>query len=342
MSTFYAGLDVADKTTAVCVINEAGAVVDETSVETTPPAIARALAPYKKVLGAVAQESGTKCGWIHKELSKRRFPMVCLDARIAHGALSTQRNKTDKNDARGLAQIVRNGWFTPAHVKSDESFRLRILLTHRRALRRKATSLELTLRGSVKPVGALIEKKGKILTLKRSTRGTDPLLELLADTMIRARSALMREVNKLDEMIVKLAAKDPVCRRLMTIPGVGPLTALTYRTAIDDPNRFKCSRNVAAHFGLTPRRYQSGKSDILGGISKMGDKSVRTALYEAAMSMLIKSKSQCRLRQWGLRLKRIKGNKPAAIAVARKLAVIMHRMWITERDFDTSAANGEA
>jgi transposase len=336
MGAFYAGLDVSDATTAVCIIDADGKVVAEDAVDTTPLAIARALAPYKRVLEKVGQESGSKGIWLHKELTKRRYPMVCMDARVAHGALSTQRNKTDKNDARGLAQVLRNGWYTPAHIKSEESYRLRLLLTHRRALKRKAISLELVLRGSVKPLGAVVEKAKGELTLKQRKRGADPLVALLADTMIRARTALLREVKRLDEMIVKMAKKDPVCRRLMTVPGVGPLTALTFRAAIDDPERFKSSRNVAAHFGLTPRRFQSGQMDIKGKISKMGDESVRTALYEAAMVLLCVSKSPCRLRQWGLRLKKLKGTKRAAIAVARKLAVIMHRMWLTGRDFDAS------
>lgn len=338
MGAFYAGLDVSSETTAVCVIDADGRIVAEQSVETTPLAIARALAPYKRVLDKVGQESGSKGVWLHKELTKRRYPMVCMDARVAHGALSTQRNKTDKNDARGLAQVLRNGWYTPAHIKSDDSYRLRMLLTHRRALKRKAISLELVLRGTVKPLGIVIEKAKGELTLKQRKRGADPMIALLADSMVRARNALLREVKRLDELILKFADKDPVCRRLMTVPGVGPLTALTFRAAVDDPNRFKSSRNVAAHFGLTPRSFQSGQSDIRGKISKMGDESVRTALFEAAMVLLCISKSQCRLRQWGLRLKKEKGTKRAAIAVARKLAVIMHRMWVSKRDFDPSPA----
>jgi transposase len=338
MGIFYAGLDVSDKTTCVCVLGADGAVACEQSVETNPSAIARALSPYKRVLEKVGLESGSKAAWLHKELSKRRYPIVCMDARVAHGALSTQRNKTDKNDARGLAQVLRNGWYANAYVKSDEASRLRLLLIHRRVLKRKAVSLELALRGSVKPLGAVVEKKAGQLRLKQRPRRADPLVTSLAEAMVRARGALLREVEPLDEMVEKLAKKDPVCRRLMTIPGVGPVTALTYRAAVDDPHRFKSSRNVAAHFGLTPRRFQSGAMDITGHISKMGDKSVRSALYEAAIVMLTVSKSPCRLRQWGLRLRERKGVKPAAIAVARKLAVIMHRMWLTGCDFDSSPA----
>jgi transposase len=334
MGAFYAGLDVSDKTTAVCVIDAEGRIVAEDAVETTPTAIAKALAPYKRVLDKVGHESGAKGPWLHKELLRRRYPVVCMDARRAHGALSTQRNKTDKNDARGLAQVLRSGWYTSAHIKSDEAFRLRLLLTHRRTLKRKAVAIELSLLGSLKVFGAKLEKQGGRLTVKQRRGHSDPLIASLAQSMVRARDALRHEVKSLDTLVAKLAAKDPVCRRLMTVPGVGPITALTFRAAVDDPHRFSSSRNVAAHFGLTPRRFQSGESDSTGRISKMGDESVRTALYEAAFVLLATSKSACRLRHWGLRLRRVKGFKRAAVAVARKLAVTLHRMWITGRNFD--------
>jgi transposase len=301
-------------------------------------AIAKALTPYKRMLSKVAHESGAKAPWLQKELLRRRYPMVCLDARIASGLLSAQRNKTDKNDARALAQVVRTGWYTLAHIKSEEAFRLRLLLTHRRLLKRKAIAIDLCLRGSLKVFGGQLDEKNPKRVVKLPGRASDPTIVALAECMLRARDALTKEVKRLDEMVAKCAKKDPICRRLMTIPGVGPITSLTFRAAVDDPSRFSSSRNVAAHFGLTPRRFQSGETDISGHITKIGDTSVRSALFEAALIMLVRSHSKCRLRQWGLRLRREKGIKVAAVAVARKLAVIMHRMWVTERDFDASPA----
>lgn len=336
MGAFYAGLDVSDKTTAVCVIDDTGTILAEESVATDPLAIARALTPYKRVLDKVAHESGSKAPWLQKELARRRFPIVCVDARAASGVLAAQRNKTDKNDARALAQLVRTGWYSPAHTKSDESFRMRLLLTHRRQLMRKAQAIDLCLRGSLKVFGGYVEKKERV---KLPGRKRDAMIEGLGDAMVRARNAITKEVKKLDAQVRAYAKRDPVCRRFMTIPGVGPITALTYRAAIDDPHRFSNSRNVAAHFGLTPRRYQSGETDIRGRISKRGDKGVRSALYEAAMVMLTVSKSTCALRKWGVRLRKEKGVRIAAIAVARKLAVVMHRMWITNRDFEAMPAN---
>lgn len=337
MGAFYAGLDVSEKTTAICVIDAEGVIIEELSVDTTPAAIARALAPYKRMLERVGQEAGPKSAWLHKELVRRKYPMVCMDARVAHGALSSKRNKTDENDARGLSQLVRQGWFTPAYIRSDEALRLHLLLSHRRALKRQAISLELAFRGSVKSLGAVVTKKGQTLTLEKQ-RNCDPIVALIADSLARARMSLLREAERLDETIEKLAKKDPVCRRLMTVPGVGPLIALTFRAGVDDPHRFDNARNVAAYFGLTPRRRQSGQLDKIGRISKMGEESVRSALYEAAVSHLFVSKSASALQRWGLRLARRIGKKAAAVAVARKLAVIMHRMWITDRDFEPAAA----
>lgn len=334
MSAFYAGLDVSDKTTAVCIVDAEGCVICEEAVDTTPTAIARALAPYKRVLKKVGHESGSRGPWLYKELLRRRYPVVCMDARHVHGALSTRQNKTDKNDARGLAHVLRNGWYTPAYIKSDEAFRLRLLLVHRRSLKRKAVAIDLSLRGSLKVFGAKLDKKsGKITPLNGRGR-CDAFILSLAQSMLRARDALLSEVKRLDALVDKFVFNDRICRRLMTVPGVGPITALTFRAAIDDPHRFSSSRNVAAYFGLTPRRFQSGTIDVTGRISKIGDGSVRSALYEAAFVLLANSKSSSRLRQWGLGIQRAKGFKRAAVAVARKLAVTMHRMWVTETDFD--------
>jgi transposase len=332
---FYAGLDVSDACTSICVVDQARAVVIETQVATSPAAIATALRPYRKALAKVGHETGAKAPWLHKELTKRRLPIVCLDARHTHAQLSAQRNKTDRNDARGIAGLLCSGVYTEAHVKSDEAQRIRLLLTHRIAMKRKARDIENALRMSLKTFGARLEKsKAGVVTVKQATRHQDPVLTRLSEAMLRASAALLAEVEALDRLTTTMAKADPVCRRLMTAPGVGPITALAFKSGVDDPNRFSSSRTVAAHFGLTPRRFQSGGTDYSGRISKMGDCAVRSALYEAAFVMLNVSKSKCALRTWGLRLRSEKGMGAACVACARKLAVILHRMWITERDFD--------
>lgn len=336
MGPFYAGLDVGDQTTSVCIIDAKGEVVHESSVATTPAAIAAVLAPFKRMLEKAGLETGSNSIWLYKELGRRRYKMVCMDARSAHGALSTGRNKSDGSDARGLARILRNGWYTNAHVKSDEALACSILLAQRRLIRRKAISLDLALRGTAKMFGAVTEKKGGELHLNTGARRSEPLLATVAEATIRARAALLREAKRLDDLVAKLAKRDPVCRRLMTVPGIGPVTALAYRAAVDDPSRFQSARDVAAYFGLTPRRFQSGQRDVLGHISKMGNKSVRYSLYEAAIVLICVSKSDCRLRRWALHLRKTKSLKQTAVAVARKLAVIMHRMWVTQSDFEAS------
>lgn len=338
MTAFYAGLDVSDQETWICIIDAKGVIVAESRSATTPTAIAKELKPYARMLERVGHEAGSKSSWLHKALIKRRLPMVCLHARAARGALAGQRHKTDRNDARGIAQIVRAGWYTTAYVKSDEAQRLRLLLTHRLALRRKAADLENTLRHSLKAFGAKCVKKDGRLVVSQSTRTNDPMISRLSQIMLRASANLRSEVEALDKLVISLAKRDAVCVRLMTMPGVGPLTALGFRSAIDDPARFRSSRSVGVHFGLTPRRRQSGQMDIMGHISKIGDESVRCALFEAAFALIVNSKSKCPLRLWGAALRKRHGLKFACVACARKMAVILHRMWVTERDFDPAPA----
>jgi transposase len=338
MGKLHAGLDVADKTTAICVMEASGKIVLETSVTTEPKAIAAALKPYQRVLTSVGQETGTKSTWLHKELTRRRLPMICLDARHAKAALAAKPNKTDKNDARGLATLLCRGHFTTAHVKSDEALRIQLLLTIRKALQRKALDLQMSLHMTLKTFGVATEKKRrKLVGVTRTRRPVDAMLSRLCPIVLRTSDMMLTEVKALDKLVARLAADDPVCRRLMVLPGVGPITALTFRAAVDDPTRFQSSRMVAAYFGLTPRRYQSGQMDFRGGISKHGDPAVRTALYSAACVLLRLSKSQSALRSWGLELARRRGFKVAAVACARKLAVIMHRIWVTGEDFEAKA-----
>lgn len=336
MSSLFVGLDVADLTVALCIVDGNGKVVHEATVETTPDAIESALAPYRTAVEAIAQESGPKAPWLHKELSRRAFPIVCLDARLASGDLKLQRNKTDKNDARGIANIVRKGWYGQAYVKSDEALRTRMLLTHRRMLVRSAVRLEMSLRISIKTFGASAKKRGKTLIVTWAPDNAHPTLDSLAQTMLRARDALLAEVKTLDREVVRMARADRVCKLFMTMPGVGPLTAVTVKAAIDDPARFASSRAFGASLGLTPRREQSGQIDVSGRISRIGDESVRSALFDAAMVFLCNSHSQCALRHWALHQRKLKGPRHAAVALARKMAVTLHRMWVTGNEFDNS------
>lgn len=335
MAKAYAGLDVSDQTTAICVLDKTGSPIFESSVPTLPTAIATALRPYRRSLASVALESGTKSVWLYKELTKNRLPMVCLDARHARAALAARPNKTDQSDARGLAALVARGIYTAAYVKSDKCIRLRTFLLMRKSMQRKALDMRGSVRASLKALGARIEESDDTFAVRHGQdEYFDPELTNAFQTVLRSSRGLLAEVAHMDRQIKRMADDDPVCERLMTIPGVGPITALTFRAAVDDPRRFKSSRTVAANFGLTPKRIQSGQTDILLGISRSGDTTVRTALYSAARILMTNSRSTCRLRLWALRLAKKKGLRLAITACARKLAVIMHRMWVTETDFE--------
>jgi transposase len=333
---YFAGLDVSMKETSICVVDGGGEIVAETVVATEPEAIRSALAGYADRLARVGHEAGSLSPWLHRCLQALGLPIFCLETRHVHAALKAQRNKTDRNDARGIAQLVRSGWFNPIHVKSDASYRLRLLLGHRRALKRKFLDLENTVRHSLKVFGIRLGAVGRAAfeeTVRERVTG-DRLLEGMMDSMLRARAALWQEYKRLHKLVLQFVARDPVSRRFMGVPGVGPVTALAFRTAIDDPARFARSRDVGAYFGLTPKRFQSGTSiDWDGRISRQGDDEVRTLLYEAASGLLVRSKAWSSLKAWGLMIQRRRGHKKAVVAVARKLAILLHAMWRDDSEF---------
>lgn len=267
--------------------------------------------------------------------------MVLLETHHAARMLEAQRNKTDKNDARGLAQLVRSGWFKAVHAKSDTANRMKLLLAHRRTLKRKLLDIENEVRQSLKMFGLMVGRRVQRSTFCGRVRelvAGDPLLEVLTDSMVTCWQVLWDEYCKLHKLLVQLVGREELCRRWCEIPGVGPVTAMTFMAAVDEPHRFAKSETLGAHFGLTPRREQSGTSvDREGHISRRGDGEVRTVLYEAASGMLTRSKQHSTLKAWGMRLAAKRGHKRAVVAVARKLAVIMHRMWLDGSSFRFSA-----
>jgi transposase len=329
MTEHYAGLDVGVAETAICVVDLQGTVLLESTVPTEPETLAKALFPYRATLKRAGHEAGALSPWLQPALKAMGVPAVCLETRHVRAALSAQRNKTDATDALGLAHLMRTGWFRQAHVKTEEAYRLRLLLIQRRNLKRKFLDLENSIRHSLKSFGVKLGKvgRGAFDSAVRDACADDPLTAQLMDCMLIARAALWTQYLKLHDLTVRVVAQDEVCRRFMAIPGVGPIAALTFRTAVDDPTRFKRSRDVGAYFGLTSKRWQSGTSiDIQGRISKAGDPDVRRALYEAASAMLTRFKGKTALKSWGEKIAK-RCHKKAVVAVARKLAVIMHAMW---------------
>ncbi len=327
---YFAGLDVSIEETAICVVGDDGKVVLERSVATDPALIGEALARYAGRLRRVGHEAGSLSPWLHAGLLEIGIPAVCLETRHVRAALSAQRNKTDANDALGIAHIMRTGWFRQAHIKTEGAYRIRLLLVQRRNLKRKFLDLENAIRHSLKVFGVRLGKVGRggMEKAVRDAVADDAMTAGLMECMLRARAALWAEYLVLNKLVVQIAMRDELCRRFMAIPGVGPVTALNFSSAIDDPARFRRSRDVAAYFGLTSKRWQSGSSiDVKGRISKAGDPDVRRALYEAASAMLTRFKGRDTIKSWGLHLAKTKCHAKARVAVARKLAVTMHAMW---------------
>jgi transposase len=248
---YFAGLDVAMEETAICVIDREGKVVLETMVTTDPDAIVKVLKPYLSKLRRVGHEAGSLSPWLQVELKQRGVPAICLEAWHARAALSAMRNKTDKADARGIAHIMRAGWFREVHIKSEESYRLRLVLTQRRNLKRKFLDIENAIRHSIKTFGLRIGRvgRGQFEARVRELVADDSLVAGLTDCMLRARAALWQEYLRLHKVVVAIVRRDELCRRFMRIPGVGPISALAFKTAIDDPHRFRHSKTVGAYLG---------------------------------------------------------------------------------------------
>jgi transposase len=244
-------------------------------------------------------------------------------------------NKTDRNDARGIAQIMRTGWYRAVHVKSAACRSWRALLTARRMVINKRRDVENGLRALLREVGLKVGTPSRkdFAARVRELAADDQVLASLAESLLAVVDVMTGEVERLTKRVLDEVRVEPTCRRLMTVPGVGPLTALTFRATIDQPSRFRRSRDVGAHLGLTPRRYQSGQTDVQGRISRCGDELARTALYEAAHSLLIRGTKWSSLRAWGMNVAKRRGMARARVAVARKLAVILHRMWADSSEF---------
>lgn len=331
----YAGLDVSLDTTSVCVLDAHGTVVWRGTCASTPEAIRDALRKHAPALVRVGLETGLLSNWLTHSLRGMRLPVVCLDARHAKAALRMQINKTDANDAHGLAQIVRTGWYREVAVKGMDAHTLRLLLVARAQLVSQRQAIANTVRGLLKAFGLKVVAGSKGLfapRVREAAEGNDALLAIV-EPMLLAWQALREQVAVLDRQVLARAKADATTRRLMTVPGVGAVVALAYVAVIDDPARFKQSSSVGAYLGLTPRRYQSGEVDRAGHISKCGDGLLRSYLFEAATVLLQRHPRACALKDWGLALARRGGMRRAKVAVARKLAVVLHCVWTSGEDF---------
>jgi transposase len=332
---YFAGLDVSVKETSVCIVDDAGKIVREVRVASEPEALLQVLTNRIYRFKRVGLEAGPLSQWLYSILAEAGLPAICVETRHMRAMLKAQINKTDRNDARGIAQMMRVGLYRPVHVKTLRSQKLRVLLTHRKLLQSKAIAIENDLRATLRNFGL---KVGMVGTVKFEARINElvenlPDVAVLVGPLLVVRRVLREQIGILHRRLLAIVRGDDVCRRLMTVPGVGPVVALTYRVTVDVPARFRNSKAVGAVFGLTPSKYQSGQNDRTGGISRCGDEMMRVMLYEAAQSMLVRSTKWSWLKAWAMKIARHRGMKKGIVALARRLAVIMHRMWLDGTEF---------
>ena len=331
----FAGLDVSVKETSVCIVDDAGRIVREAKVASEPEALLAVLNNPSYRFGRIGLEAGPLSQWLYSALGEANLPVICVETRHMRAVLKAQINKTDRNDARGIARMIRAGLYRPVHVKTLRSQKLRMLLTHRKLLQSKAIAIENDLRGTLRNFGLKVGVVGAAKFEARIKQLVDnlPDLALLVEPLLVVRRVLREQIAILHRRLLDIVRDDEVCRRLMTIPGVGPVVALTFRATVDVPARFRNSRAVGAVLGLTPCRHQSGESDRTGAISKCGDEMMRVMLYEAAQILLVRSTRWSWLKAWAMQIARRRGLKKAIVALARRLAVIMHRIWVDGTEF---------
>jgi transposase len=320
-------------------IDQTGSVVREGVVDSDPEAISvyvRSKAPDAVRIGL---ETGPTSTWLWTELKELGLPVICIDARHAKAVLKMMIiKKRDRNDAIGIARIMQTGWFKEVHVKDIDSHSVRALLASRALLVKIKRDLENHVRGLLKNLGLVIGRAKFNVFAVRTEELIEGRPELIATIrpLLEARNAVGQQVSELDRKVMRLARHDAQVRRFMTVPGVGPITALAFKATIDDPARFTRSRSVGAYVGLTSRRHASGEVDWTGRISKCGDAMLRSYLFEAAGVLLTRVPKWSAVKAWGVRLAKRNGLRKAKVAVARKLAVILHRMWIDGTEFNWS------
>ena len=337
---YFAGLDVSLEETSICVVDEQGGIVREGRAASDPGAIVAWLGQVGVKLERLGLEAGPLSPWLHTELTAAGLPAICIETRRMRGATLLMAVKTDRIDARAIAQALRVGWYTAVHVKSEASQELRLLLRNRKAVVSQRVALDNEIRGTLKAFGIKLGKVsrsrfgGAVVAAIEAQR---PTLLAMVKPLLGVRAALLESYKALHRQVLAVVRTSAVCRRMMTAPGVAAVVALTVVTGIDDPHRFRRARSVPAHYGMTPRKYASGETDRNGRISKAGDGMVREALFQAAHTLLTRTKRWSALKAWGMKIAKRRGLRRATIAVARKLAMVLYRMWLTGEDFRWTA-----
>ncbi len=337
----YAGIDVSLEHSSVCVVDGNGKIVRETKVASEPAALIGWLGSLDFGLGRIGLEAGPLSQWLYMAMKQAGLAVELLETRHVRDAFKAMPVKSDRNDARGIAQLMRLGWFRPVHCKSMAAQEVRAILTARKLVQSKLLDIENSLRGILRGFGLKVGKTtrtnfaGRIRELVKG----HPNLKTIGEALLSVRAVLLGEFNAFEKQVRAMSHSNANAKLLMSTPAVGQIVALTYVSAIDDPARFRSSKRAGPLFGLTPKKHQSGETDRSGRISKIGDAAVRAALYEAAHIMLTKPVKGCsRLKSWAMRIARRAGMNKAKVALARKLAVILHRMLVTATPFNDAAA----
>lgn len=329
------GLDVSQKSTAICVVDTNGKRIWRGICPTEPAQISQSVFKHAGADAKVGVETGSMTPWLVHGLRAAGIDVECLDARRVKSALQMRLNKTDHNDAEGLAQVMRTGWYRPVHVKSIDAQQARSLLGARAQLVGMRTRLSNMVRGVLKTFG-LLPGANRGLRFDRRVEALiadEPEVALIVQPLLTTWRQLREQITVFDKAVQRRVRANSICRLLMTVPGVGPLSALAFVSTIENPDRFSRSRAVGAHLGLTPRRYQSGEIDRSGRISGCGDALARTLMYEAAIVILHRVKRPLHLKDWALAIAERSGPGKARIALARKLSVILHSVWRSGEPF---------
>jgi len=336
----YAGIDVSLECSSVCVVNASGKIVREAKVVSEPEALIGWFASLGLELARIGLEAGPLSQWLYAAIKQAGLAVELLETRHVSDAFKAMPVKSDRNDARKIAQLMRLGWFRPVHCKSIAAQEIRAMLTARKLVQSKLLDLENSLRGILRGFGL---KVGKTTRTKFSERIEElvhehPNLQTIGQALLRVRAVLLTEFNALEKRVRAMSRLHEKARLLMSTPAVGTIISLTFACAIDDPSRFTSTKQVGPYLGLTPKKYQSGETNYTGRISKHGDASAREALYEAAHLILTKPIKGCsELKSWAMRVSRRAGANKAKVALARKLAVIMLRMLKDNVPFNPAA-----
>lgn len=335
----FVGLDVSLAKTTICVISEHGKIVKETQAASEPEALLRWVREQEGTVAAIGLEGGPLSQWLHRGLTDAGLDVVLIETRQVKGALKAMPIKTNRRDAEGIARLLHLSWFRPGHCKSVSAQEVRAVLGARKAIQQGMIALEMSMRGLLRNFGRKVGaiSRGRYEQRIRELADGNPMLETATAPMLRARATLRQELAGLERLVRQMVQDDPVCRRLMSMLGVEAVVALTYRSAVDDPSRFTSSKKVVAWVGITPSRNQSGERDVSGGITKAGDVNLSRALCQAATVMMHRGRSTW-LKTWASQVARRRGGKRAMVALARRISVILHRMWVDDADFRSDIA----